>query len=326
LCTICHASSSVTTPPSALPQASNIPHSIVGLSNCLSCHSQSGERPFPSDHIGRTNAQCTICHRPSSTTTTPPATTRPAAPSGLAGTPASSTQVNLAWVDNSNNETGFKVERASNSNFTTGLMTFSIAAGLRAYSDTGLTASTTYYYRVLATNAAGDSSPSNSVSVTTAPPAITRPAAPTGLSGTAASGTQINLTWIDNSNNETGFKVQRAVNSSFTTGLMTFTIPAGLGAYADTGLTANTTYYYRVLATNAAGDSAPSNSISVTTQSQTLSGQAIYNANCLGCHGLATATRTNMTQAQLIAWIPRHNTGRNLTPDQVTAVAIYIKP
>lgn len=64
LCTICHQPSPVTVPPSSPPSASSIPHSIVGLSDCLQCHSQAGVRPFPDDHAGRTNTQCTICHEP----------------------------------------------------------------------------------------------------------------------------------------------------------------------------------------------------------------------------------------------------------------------
>ncbi len=64
LCIICHSRSSTSLPPSEPPPASNIPHTIVGRSDCLQCHSQSGIIPFPSDHTGRTNSQCTICHTP----------------------------------------------------------------------------------------------------------------------------------------------------------------------------------------------------------------------------------------------------------------------
>jgi hypothetical protein len=66
LCSICHAVSASTRPPSSPPPALPIPHSIVGLSNCLQCHSQVGAVPFPADHVGRTNTMCTICHKPGS--------------------------------------------------------------------------------------------------------------------------------------------------------------------------------------------------------------------------------------------------------------------
>ena len=76
---------------------------------------------------------------------------------------------------------------------------------MTSYSNTGLTASTSYSYRVRAYNAAGDSDYSNTASaVTQAAPAL--PAAPTNLIATAVSKSQINLSWTDNADNETGFQ------------------------------------------------------------------------------------------------------------------------
>src|SRR5207302_9691012 len=82
-----------------------------------------------------------------------------------------------------------------------------VAAGVTSYTDTGLAAGATYYYRVSASNAAGDSAFSN-VASATVPVAL--PAAPSNLVAVAAGVSQINLTWTDNSNNETGFKVDRS--------------------------------------------------------------------------------------------------------------------
>jgi hypothetical protein len=157
---------------------------------------------------------------------------------------------------------------------------------------------------------------------------VTIPAAPSGLTATASGSSQVNLSWTDNSNNETGFKVQRATNSGFTVGLATFTVGAGATTYTNTGLTANTTYYYRVLATNSAGDSVPSNTGTVTTptSSTAISGASVFAANCTGCHGLSTATGTSRTQSQLNTWIPTHHTGSSLTLTEVAALAAYIKP
>src|SRR5215468_9817600 len=76
------------------------------------------------------------------------------------------------------------------------------------------------------------------------------PAAPTSLAATAVSSSQVNLTWVDNSSNETGFIVQSGPSSTGP-----WTQIASLGAsstsYANTGLSAGTTYYYRVYAYNA---------------------------------------------------------------------------
>jgi hypothetical protein len=95
------------------------------------------------------------------TTTTPPA-----APSGLTATAASSSQINLVWTDNSTNETGFEIDRKTGSTGSWSQIA-TTGAGVTSYSNTGLTASTTYYYRVRATNSAGDSADSNEASATT---------------------------------------------------------------------------------------------------------------------------------------------------------------
>ncbi|MDM8564070.1 BspA family leucine-rich repeat surface protein [Candidatus Halobeggiatoa sp. HSG11] len=88
--------------------------------------------------------------------------------------------------------------------------------------------------------------------------AETIPLAPSGLNATSISPTQINLSWTDNSNNETGFKIER--DSTLIT-----TIAADVIIYSDIGLTCNTTYSYSVKATNAVGDSAAITA-SATTQ------------------------------------------------------------
>jgi len=88
-------------------------------------------------------------------------------------------ELKLAWTDNSDNETGFKIERAPGSSGTlVWAQIAQAAANITTYTDTGLPHATTYSYRVRAYNSSGDSGPSNTVSATTpAPP----PAAPTAL-------------------------------------------------------------------------------------------------------------------------------------------------
>jgi fibronectin type 3 domain-containing protein len=130
------------------------------------------------------------------------------------------------------------------------------------FTDTGVTNGTAYYYKVSAVNAAGESPLSAEASAT---PQVSAPAAPTNLSATAVSSTQINLTWSDNSSNETGFVVERATDSGFTAGLTTANLGANATSYSATGLSAGTTYWFRVRATNAAGASANSNVASATT-------------------------------------------------------------
>jgi hypothetical protein len=85
----------------------------------------------------------------------------PAAPSNLTATPGKKS-VTLNWTDNSSNETGFKIERSTDGvNFSQITTT---GANVTSYKNVSLTSGTTYYYRVRATNAAGDSAYSNTAS------------------------------------------------------------------------------------------------------------------------------------------------------------------
>ncbi len=189
----------------------------------------------------------------------------PAAPSVLGATAVSSSQINLAWSDNSTNETAFEIDRASDSGFTNGLTTASVGSNVTTYQSTGLSATTTYYYRVRATVGGGnDSLNSNTASATTQ--VVAPPAAPSVLGATAVSTSQINLSWSDNSTNETAFEIDRARNSTFTNSLTTFTVGSNVTTYQSTGLTSGRIYYYRVRATiGGTNDSANSNTASATT-------------------------------------------------------------
>lgn len=105
-----------------------------------------------------------------------PAEPAPDAPSGLTATAISSSQIDLAWTDNSDNEAGFKIYRGTVSGVLALIDT--VAAGETTYSDTGLVAETTYIYAVTATNDTDDSAATSEVSATTdssAQPAPTRP-------------------------------------------------------------------------------------------------------------------------------------------------------
>jgi fibronectin type 3 domain-containing protein len=181
----------------------------------------------------------------------------PAAPANLTATAVSSTQINLAWTDNSSDEDGFKIYRGTDGvNFA---YYATVGANVTTRSNTNLTSSTTYYYRVLAYNSGGASGYSNIASATT----LSVPAAPTNLTATAVSSSRIDLTWSDNSSDETGFRIYRSTNGVNFSWIAT--VGANVVTYSNTGLKASKTYYYRVLANNANGNSVFSNTASATT-------------------------------------------------------------
>jgi hypothetical protein len=189
----------------------------------------------------------------------------PAAPTSLTATATSTTQIDLAWTDNATNETGYTVERRSPAGSGSYSTVTTLSAGANSFSNTGLTESTQYEYRVYATNAAGNSANSNAASK------FTIPATPTGLTATAVSSSQINLAWTDVSTGNTGQRIERRTPSGSGSYSTLTTVSATATTYSDTGLTASTSYEYRIVATNADYDSSPSTAANATTQSGALS-------------------------------------------------------
>ncbi|MFH0889294.1 MAG: putative Ig domain-containing protein [Planctomycetota bacterium] len=124
----------------------------------------------------------------------------------------------------------------------------------------GLSFNTLYNFRVVGTNANGTTY-GNDLTFTT--PGIL-PNAPSNLIATAVSSSQINLTWTDNSINETDFKIERKTGVSGTYAQIA-TVDANVTSYSNIGLSTSTTYYYRVRAYNANGNSLYSNEASATT-------------------------------------------------------------
>jgi titin len=181
------------------------------------------------------------------------ATVTPATPSGLSATTASSSQISLDW-DDVTGETGYRVDRSTNG--TTWSTLASLSANVSGYDNTELTAATKYYYRVVALHSAGNSSPTSTVNATTL--AI----APASLTGSAAP-TAITLTWT-NVAGETAYKVEKSTNG--TDWSLLSTKSANTITHTDSSLSSNTTYYYRVKAVTAGGDSSPSSTLSITTK------------------------------------------------------------
>jgi surface antigen len=110
----------------------------------------------------------------------------------------------------------------------------------------------TYSWHVRARNSAGTSGWSNTWTFTV------RPAAPSNLSAQAASCSQVNLTWNDNSGNEEGYRIYRNGSYVGQVGMNTT-------SHQDTGLGENTSYSYYVKAFRGSIESDPSNTVNITT-------------------------------------------------------------
>jgi len=183
-----------------------------------------------------------------------PDTQNPSIPAGLTGIAASQSQINLTWTASTDNVgvTGYKIYRNS-------VLVGSVAG--TSFSDTGLSAATSYSYEVTAFDAAGNVSNKTALIsvVTTAGPDTQAPTVPAGVSGSVISSTQINISWSGSTDNigVTGYRIYR---NNVQVGSL-----AG-NSFSDTGLTAATTYSYAVAAFDGAGNtSAKSTAISVTT-------------------------------------------------------------
>lgn len=262
-----------------------INNSVAGGWNDFSCTS--------------TETSKAIIERGSATSTAD--TQAPSVPTNLTATTLSSSQINLSWTSSIDNVgvTSYKVYRGGSLVETRTTTTFG---------NSGLSASTSYSYTVAACDAAGNcSAQSSSVSATTsAAPDTQAPTAPTGLTATAVSSSQISLSWTSSIDavGVTAYKVYR--DSALLTTL------ANVTSYSDTGLTASTSYTYKVSGCDAAGNcSSQSTSISATTSAaaatcakadldaQFLAGKNYCINNPTAC-GIQTATATTTSSCTAV--------------------------
>ncbi|MGI9321092.1 MAG: hypothetical protein ACR2O5_06730 [Thiogranum sp.] len=123
----------------------------------------------------------------------------------------------------------------------------------------------TFELRVVATSPEPESAERTTQFTQTHTSVPVQPAAPTVLTATAdALLAQIQLNWVDNAVDETGYRVERAVSGAGPWNVLVTGLPPNSNAYLDTDVLANETWFYRVFAYNSAGDSLPSNVDSAT--------------------------------------------------------------
>lgn len=183
------------------------------------------------------------------------ATIAPPAPTNLTATAMGTTRIDLEWTDNTETETGFKIYRCNGVCTPDTGTDFLVevpgqaGTGVRSYSDSavapGVCESMTYSYSIVATSSspAWDSAASNTDNATTE-----TANGPSGFTLTPVSETQIDLSWNDNSNDETGFKILRCAAPCTPTDpgdLLTIAEP-DFEVFPDTGLEPDTAYNYEV--------------------------------------------------------------------------------
>jgi hypothetical protein len=199
----------------------------------------------------------------------PPATPGPFFLGGMAVTD-SEMYLGFQWYDNNNDESGFRLEEKQGIDgtywvvFTLGASSTNVG-GIAVPRD-----GNSYLFRLVAFNAAGESSPSNEVEIDTdlgaqVPPPLPNTPAGFQIVGEAVTATQISLgfQWVDESSDETGFRIEErqgaggtyfvvATTQANVTSLGGITIPRD-----------GRTYYFRVKSFNANGESDPSNEVSI---------------------------------------------------------------
>lgn len=181
----------------------------------------------------------------------------PAAASNASAVPQNSNTVDVHWTDNSSNEQGFRVQRASNSSgpWSTVATTGQNATGSQDFVWT----EQQVCYRVVAFAPEGEAAPSNTDC--TAPPLT-----PTDLVARAVDVQTVELTWKDNSAVEDGYEVQRW-DGALGQWSIAANLPANASGYRDTGRDADVTYWYLVRATKDGGYSYFSNYATAITAS-----------------------------------------------------------
>lgn len=192
-------------------------------------------------------------------------TSPPTAPGGLTATPASPSRIDLGWAPSTDDVgvTGYQVERCQGA--TCSAFTLIATVGGTVHQDQGLSAGTTYRYRVRATDAAGNLSAYSAIVTATAPTVTdtTPPSVPDGLTASGTSISRIDLSWTASTDDVgvAGYQIFRdgtQIATSTTT------------SYQDSGLAVSTAYSYAVSAYDAAGnESARTPSVSARTQDDT---------------------------------------------------------
>ena len=170
--------------------------------------------------------------------------------------------VDLTWQDNSYTEDWFRIQRKTYGEKWKDLV--DLLVDTSCYQDDTADYMTKYYYRVLALNDSGASYWSNVGEILTGEPHPDSPAPPSNLVATCGdSSNNVTLTWVDNSNDERGFNLQRRGKSD--DWMIMTVLSANKNSYGDNTGKFRTKYFYRIASENNFGRSVWSDIAEVTT-------------------------------------------------------------
>jgi probable HAF family extracellular repeat protein len=177
----------------------------------------------------------------------------PPAPLSLAMIGRTAHTIQVGWRDTGSDETAFAIWRKSGAG--DWVRVGVVGPNVTSYTDQGLNPLTSHTYRVRTINLSGASAWSNLMTGTTLP---LPPSPPTRLQAKGLSRSQIQLSWVDTSTNETGFAIARKTASS--DWVWVTSVGPNVTTFTDaTNLLPDTTYTYRVRSHNTGGSSAWSN-------------------------------------------------------------------
>ncbi|TFH36780.1 MAG: hypothetical protein E4G99_04135, partial [Anaerolineales bacterium] len=164
----------------------------------------------------------------------------PLAPSDLNAISVSNSEIDLSWTDNSSDETAFRIERSPGGADTWAEID-TIGADSTAHGDSGLACNSAYDYRVRAYRSEEGQYSGYSNVATGTTQACDPPADPSVLNALSFSQSQIDLSWTDNSSDETAFHIERS--SGFPDNWVEIdTVGSDVTVYSDSSLTCSTFY------------------------------------------------------------------------------------
>ncbi|HEY0742868.1 MAG TPA: T9SS type A sorting domain-containing protein [Chryseosolibacter sp.] len=199
--------------------------------------------------------------------------TVPATPQNVSVAEISSA-LKLTWIDNSANESGFRIERSVNANEAF-ILYGQTQSGITEFIDQDIAEGNTYQYRIAAFNAKGVSSRSKVYH-------MMLPVTPSDVT-IAASGLTLTMQWKDNSSNETAYRIDRSINDGQSY-VQYQELSANATQFTDTDITSGNRYFYRVLSINERGVSPPAEVsfelLLTSLEQRAVNGLAIYPNPC----------------------------------------------